>query len=65
MKTKVIKPMVVVEFRAELCAFINDYEDVTISVADYSGFETSIRVELGSIRALGQRLIDIANAEGV
>jgi hypothetical protein len=65
MKDKVINPMIVVEFRAEVCAYINDYNDVTISVADCLGAEESIRVELGSLRALAQRLVHIANAEGV
>ncbi len=65
MKTKVINPMVVVEFRAELCAFINDDNNLVIAVTGFDGTEELIAVERGSIRALGQRLIDIANAEGV
>ena len=65
MKTKVINPMVVVEFRAELCAFINDDNNLVIAVTGFDGTEELIAVEHGSIRALGQRLIDIANAEGV
>ena len=65
MKTKVINPMIVVEFRAEVRAYINDDGDLMIAVTDFDGTNESIRVEPSSIRALGQRLIDIANAEGV
>ena len=57
--------MIVVEFRAELCAFINDDNNLVIAVTGFDGTEELIAVERGSIRALGQRLIDIANAEGV
>jgi len=65
MKTEVINPMIVVEFRAEVCAFINDYNKLVIAVTGFDGTEELIAVERGSIRARGQRLIDIANAEGV
>ena len=65
MKTEVINPMIVVEFRAEVCAFINDYNNLVIAVTGFDGTEELIAVERGSIRALGQRLIQIANAEGV
>ena len=65
MKTEVINPMIVVEFRAEVCAFINDYNKLVIAVTGFDGTEELIAVERGSIRALGQSLIEIANAEGV
>ena len=65
MKTKVINPMVVVEFRAEVCAFVNDDNDLVIATTDFFGNDDSITVDRGSIRALGLRLIDIANDEGV
>ena len=65
MKEEVEDPTVVVKFRPEVRVFVNEHNWVSICTVDYAGEEESIEVEHDSLRALGNRLIQIANAEGV
>lgn len=56
---------IVVHFQAEVRAFVNQGNNITICSTNFRGEEDGIEIQLGAIRALGEFLVCLADQEGV
>lgn len=58
-------PTIVAHFQAEVRAFVNQGNNITIVSTNFLGEEEGIEIQLGSLRALGEFLVRLADKEGV